>query len=85
MADRPVFNFPRETFDYHRPDDEQLERVTAVRDLFRDLRAQLEAHLRPGSCSGRYAALGGTALEEACMWCIKAIVFERYNEVRNGG
>lgn len=74
-----VFAHPVETFEHHVPEDRQLPRIERVRAAFTDLRDILEQVLTSGSCSGRYAALSGTALEEACMWAVKSIVFERYN------
>jgi hypothetical protein len=69
-----------DTFAHHVPSDEQIERIQPVRAAYAALLAVLTEGNRPGSVSGRYAALARTSLEESAMWAIKSIVFERYNQ-----
>ena len=69
-----------DVFAHHAPDEEQIGRIQHVRNAFADLLRRVEHDTKPGSCSGRYVALCKTALEEACQWAVKSIVFETYNQ-----
>lgn len=66
-------------FEYHKPSAEEIGRIEEVRQAFFDLLESVVDLTRPGSVSGRYVALCKTALEDACMWATKSIVFERDN------
>ena len=60
------------TFDYMKPNEEDLPRIEAVREAFRTLEATIAPHIKPCRCS----SIHKTKLEEACMWAIKGIVHE---------
>jgi hypothetical protein len=66
-------------FEYHKPDGDEIARIEAVRKSFFDCLESVAGLTRAGSVSGRYVALCRSALEEACMWATKSIVFERDN------
>jgi hypothetical protein len=66
-------------FEYHKPNPDEVARIEEVRRAFQACLSDVTANVRPGSVSGRYVALCRTALEEACMWATKSIVFERDN------
>ncbi len=66
-------------FEYHKPTDEEITRIEAVRFAFFECLERLAAATHPGSVSGRYVALAKTALEESCQWAAKSIVCERDN------
>lgn len=66
-------------FEYHKPNEDEIKRIEALRQIFWDTLVGINQFTAPGSVSGRYAALAKTALEESCMWATKSIVFERDN------
>lgn len=66
-------------FEYHKPNDEEIGRIEAVRMAYLTLMEAVIANTKPGNISGRYQALAMTALEESAMWATKSIVFERDN------
>jgi hypothetical protein len=67
---------------HHPPSVEQIGCIQAVRQAFEILAREVDGNTKPGSVSGRYVALCKTALEEACQWAVKSIVFEDYNDAR---
>jgi hypothetical protein len=67
-------------FEYHRPSEEQIPRIEAVRAAYFQALETVLDQTRPGSVSGRYLALAKTAMEESAMWATKAIVFEADNQ-----
>jgi len=60
-----------DAFDYQAPNDEQTQRIIALRQGFKDLRDQLK-NLIPDS---RERSVAITHLETANMWANKAVVF----------
>jgi hypothetical protein len=66
-------------FEYHKPEADEVGRIEDVRNAFEKCLTAVLFKTSPGSVSGRYVALCRTALEEACMWATKSIVFERDN------
>ena len=60
-------------FDYQKPTDDQVERITAIRELCKSLHAALWNKV----AVSRERSLALTKLEEVSMWANKAIVFER--------
>jgi hypothetical protein len=60
------------TFDYMKPNDEQLVRIEAIRQAFNACTAAIETNSRK---QNREFALARTKMEEACMWAIKGIVW----------
>lgn len=67
-------------FEYHRPNEEEIGRIEQIREAFYRCFQEVEKLTRPGSVSGRHAALAKTKLEEAAMWATKSVVFERDND-----
>ncbi len=67
-------------FDYHKPEADEIDRISSVRQLYQACLEGVEANTKPGEISGRYVALAITALEESAMWATKSIVFEADNE-----
>lgn len=63
MIDKP--------FAYHKPSDDGMTRITAVREGYSALKAVLEAHCPPS----RHLSVALTELETSAMWAIKAVVF----------
>lgn len=56
---------------YHRPSDDGLARITALREAFSQL-SQIITEQCPAS---RQRAVAITELETSAMWAIKAVVF----------
>lgn len=63
MIDKP--------FAYHKPSDEGMTRITAVREAYSVLKKTLEDNC-PAS---RHLSVAVTELETSAMWAIKAVVF----------
>ena len=63
MIDKP--------FAYHKPSDDGFQRITALREAFSVVKAQIEAQC-PES---RQRSVALTELETSAMWAIKAVVF----------
>jgi hypothetical protein len=68
-------------FEYHKPATDEIGRIEKIRAVYFEALQQITALTRPGSVSGRYAALAKTAMEESAMWATKSVVFERDNNV----
>jgi hypothetical protein len=66
-------------FEFRQPPDEEKARMNSLRQVYAVMLEAINEYTRAGSCSGRYAALARTALEESAMWGIKSIGFERDN------
>lgn len=60
---------PEARFGAVMPNATQLQKIGDLRAGFADLCAIVEAHTPPG----RERALAVTALEESCMWAVKAV------------
>lgn len=60
----------KKTFAYHKPSEDGLRRIKDLRESFSELYDEVES-LAPAS---RERSLAITALEEAAMWAIKAVV-----------
>ena len=58
-------------FAYHKPSDEGLAKLNALRESFSAFKSAIEAHC-PES---RQRSVAITELETAAMWAIKAVVF----------
>ena len=58
-------------FAYHKPSDDWMVRITAVREAYSALKAALETHCPPS----RHLSVSLTELETSAMWAIKAVVF----------
>lgn len=71
MSDNP--------FEYHKPNPEEIIRIEELREVFYRCLGRVQGLTRPGSVSGRYRADALKAMEEACMWATKSVVFERDN------
>ena len=67
MIDKP--------FAYHRPSADGMQKITALRQTFSDVKAAIEANC-PES---RQRAVAITELETSAMWAIKAVVFNDPN------
>lgn len=63
MIDKP--------FAYHKPSDDGLTKINALREKFSDLQRAIE-EICPAS---RQRSVAITELETAAMWAIKAVVF----------
>lgn len=63
MIDKP--------FAYHKPSDDGLVKITALREAFSIVAAAIEANCTPS----RQKSIAVTELETAAMWAIKAVVF----------
>lgn len=58
-------------FAYHKPSDDGFKRITALRESFSRVKADIEA-----CCpESRQRSVAITELETAAMWAIKAVVF----------
>ena len=60
----------KKTYAYHKPSDESLGKITALRQAFSELHDKIES-LAPQS---RERSVAITELETAAMWAIKAVV-----------
>ena len=60
----------KKTYAYHKPSEDGLARITALRNAFSMLHDQIEA-IVPHS---RERSIALTELETAAMWAIKAVV-----------
>jgi hypothetical protein len=58
-------------FAYHKPSDDGMTRINALRESFSAVKAAIETHC-PES---RQRSVAITELETAAMWAIKAVVF----------
>lgn len=63
MIDKP--------FAYHKPSDDGMTKITALREAFSVVKAAIEANCPPS----RQQAVAITELETSAMWAIKAVVF----------
>ncbi len=61
------------TFDYHVPTNEELQRIIMLREAYKELQTKIQFCCKPG----RYRALAMTELEASAMWAIKSIVLEK--------
>ena len=61
----------RETYQYHKPSEEGLDKITKLRQAFSDLHDLIEMH----APSSREKSVAITNLETAAMWAIKALVY----------
>ena len=69
-------------FAYHKPSDNGLERITALREAFSVVKRSIERQC-PES---RHRSVALTGLETAAMWAIKAVVFnDPKSEVAENG
>ena len=59
------------TFDHHQPTPEQVTAIEALRAKCKEVYGLLAAN----SDTSREAAIAVTNLEQACMWGVKAIIF----------
>ena len=59
-------------FDNHKPDNYQVARIEEIREMFK----QCNDIVLSNAPQGRYRSLAITALEESCMWAVKAVIFE---------
>lgn len=59
-----------EAFEYLKPTDRQRNRMDQLRDAYKEVQVYLNASALGGST--RYSKLASTALEESCMWAMKA-------------
>ena len=62
----------KNSFDNHAPDNYQVARIEEIREMFK----QCNDIVLSNAPQGRYRSLAITALEESCMWAVKAIVLE---------
>ena len=62
-------------FAYHKPSDDGLAKITAVREAYSALKSSLEANCPPS----RHLSVALTELETSAMWAIKAVVFNDPN------
>lgn len=67
MIDKP--------FAYHKPSADGLSKITAIREAFSRVKADIECYC-PES---RQRSVALTELETAAMWAIKAVVFNDPN------
>lgn len=58
------------TYNYHKPSDDGLERVTKIRKAF----TELDTLIKELAPSSRELSVAITNLEQAAMWAIKAVV-----------
>jgi hypothetical protein len=56
---------------YHKPSDEGLAKITAVREAYSTLQRVIEENCPPS----RHKSVAITELETSAMWAIKAVVF----------
>lgn len=68
---------PKHPFDYHRPNADQVARITAIREGCKTLFDLLNVNV--AACPKRTIAL--RKLEEVLMWANKAIVLEPGTEI----
>jgi hypothetical protein len=71
-AERPAIVEPARQFAALPINDAQATRIAVIRSGFTLLNETVVAACKPG----RYLSLVSTALEEACMWCVKSITHE---------
>jgi hypothetical protein len=71
-AERPAFVEPARIFASLPITNSQAVRIASIRSGFTLLHDTIIAACKPG----RYLSLVLTALEEACMWCVKSITHE---------
>ena len=58
-------------FAYHKPSESGLDKITALREKFSEVKAVIEA-----TCpESRQRSVAITELETSAMWAIKAVVF----------
>lgn len=67
MIDKP--------FAYHKPSDDGMAKITALREAFSAVKATIEANCPPS----RQTSVAITELETSAMWAIKAVVFNDPN------
>jgi hypothetical protein len=70
--ERPAFVEPARPFASLPINDAQAVRIASIRSGFTLLHDTIIAACKPG----RYLSLVMTALEEACMWCVKSVTHE---------
>ena len=58
-------------FAYHKPSNDGMNRITAVREAYSSLKKTLEENCPPS----RHLSVAITELETSAMWAIKAVVF----------
>lgn len=63
MIDKP--------FAYHKPSDDGLAKINALREKYSDLQRAIEENCPPS----RQKSVAITELETSAMWAIKAVVF----------
>ena len=68
------------TFDHHAPDADQTAAIEALRAKCKEVYALIPT----SSTVGREAAIAVTNLEQACMWGVKAIIFNVPDAVSAG-
>jgi hypothetical protein len=68
---------PKNTFVYHRPNAEQIERISKIRAACMVMEAIINEECLPS----RERSLAHTKLEEVSMWANKSIVMEEGTEV----
>ena len=61
----------KKTYNYHKPSEDGLAKITQLRDAFSNLNELIDA-ICPNS---RERAITITNLETAAMWAIKSVVF----------
>lgn len=58
-------------FAYHKPSEDGLSRITAIREAYSAVKTVLEQQCPPS----RHLAVAITELETSAMWAVKAVVF----------
>ena len=67
-------------FAYHKPSDDGMIRITAIREAFSVVKKTIEDNCPPS----RQLSVALTELETSAMWAIKAVVFnDPKSEVEN--
>ena len=62
-------------FAYHKPSEDGLAKINAIREGYSDLKKLLEEECPPS----RHLSVAITELETSAMWAIKAVVFNDPN------